>query len=839
MLIDYSARHLDLAFDLVLPGVPTVSRTPLKPRKSVRPEHTPLPELLPAELVRKPSSPSQKSLNSTSITPDVLDKNALGLPRKRGRPAKKPISEAICEEDIVGLKILQASKDGEATTTWGPAAEEPIDVQEPPVEPKVKKRRRRCSIGQQPKKRTRVNPLVELGESQINSILSLSHLQEASNEKNFVALVEAINKESQQKGTQSSRHPYVPNADKTKGQKGRGRPRRESKVPDGQLLRSNKDPVLSRSPMIESHAEKHEYPDLKIMEEQKHSVAPLTSQKGGRPKKKKDEAEILVNKRQRKPEATAVTSLRMPESKVATLSNSTALEEPETTQSVPAVEGPKLIKKTRGRPKAAGKSSKVAVDQQELAQNREMESTARRESSFEQPAFSKPKPKKRRKVIGQQAPRRRPPKSLNMIQMAEEKNLTVDKIPLQPSYDRASEVEGDQATKARGVSNDTKLDEQDVPKPAAAPPKKRGRPPKIKVPIENKTPIKSRQTRTAKPTQPDRTEADFPTDLIQDKPPVSSTQPTQSVSPSAPAPPQPKKRGRSKKQLPLSSDPSTASQIQKSKPTRKPRAPRTKSIRQPPPDSVPISTQERVPSANTISVPCPNAPTALPDTEVPHGRSVLKQVAQEPSLGFDGENDLELREAPSKKMEIDTHVEDDRSNRRRAMSEAPAGNKGGVAVTAAIVATGTSNCFLDASSGSPMLPAQEIPDETHRSNHVFQDLDASAEADARAKKERMDAFAQPRRAASEVPASGLKKSSQLVRKAERGKEVVARWERLARASGIARKEREPSILGKRGGGRLGGFLRKLGGEEISNELQGILDQVKGVPVEEEGDMKVS
>ncbi|KAL9034225.1 MAG: hypothetical protein Q9214_007141, partial [Letrouitia sp. 1 TL-2023] len=579
-------------------------------------------------------------------------------------------------------------------------------------EPEVKKRKRHCSIGQRPKKRTRVNPLAEREESQTNSVLLPSPPQEVDYGKDTASLNETINKDPKQKSTGSIRHPYVRTVDKTKIQKGRGRPRKESEVPDGQLLQSNKDIVLSHSLTIESHIKEHEDPDLETTEEQKHSEAPLTGRKRGRPKKRKDEAEILVNRRQRKPQATAVDSTRMSETKLATPSNSAAFEELETTQNVPAVQRPKLTKKTRGRPKVADKSPKVAVSQQELGQDRETESTAWKEPSFEQLASSKPKPKKRR-VIGQQRPRQKPPRSFTMIQMVEDKSLVADKIPLQSSYDRASEVQGDQATKGRGIFNDTKPNEQDVLKPAAAPPKKRGRPPKIRLPMEKKMPLKPRQTRTAKPNEPDRTEADFPTDPIQDKPPASNTQPTQLISPPTPALPQPKKRGRPKKQLPASSDSLTQSQTQQSKSTKRPRAPMTKNIRQPSPDSVPIPTQERVPSdkalaANTTSAPSPDSPTALPDNEVLNSGNTIKQIAQEPNLNFDGGNDLPLADASSKKTKTNTHVEGLLGERRRAMSEAPAGNKKRVAVPAAA----NSNCLLDASSEFPVLPEQEGSGET-------------------------------------------------------------------------------------------------------------------------------
>ncbi|KAL9612136.1 MAG: hypothetical protein Q9167_003252 [Letrouitia subvulpina] len=839
---DPNARDLNLAFDLILPGVPAVSRTPLKSGKSMRSGLTPLPDLPPAKSVHKSSNPSQRSLNSTRITPKVSKlvpnvsiKKASGPPRKRGRPPKKPIHEVIQEEDIVSLKLSQACKYGEATTILQPAAQEVIDVQKAVAEPKVKKRKRRCSIGQQPKKRTRVIPPAEREKSQTDNVLLPSSSQEVNNRKDTASLIETINEDPQQKGVGSSQHPCVRTLDELKGQKGRGRRRKEREVFDGRSPQSNKDPVLNQCLSIENHVKEHESSDLKTTEEQKHSEAQLAVRKRGRPRKKKDEAEILVNKRQRKPRATVSNSARISETKLAISPNSAAFEELETAQDFPSVQRPKLIKKTRGRPKATGKSPKGAVNYEESAQDREAEPTAWKEQSFEQPAFSKPKPK-RRKAIGQQRPRQRPPKSFTTVQMTEDMSLTADKNPLQPLYQVASGVESDQGTRERGIFDDTKPDEQKVLKPAAAPPKRRGRPPKIKVPTENKIPMKPRQTRTAHTNQLDRIEADFQTDSISDKPPASDTQPTQTNSPPASTLPQPKKRGRPKKHLPPSSDPLIASQTQKSKPTRKPRAPMTKNIRQPPPDSVPILTQERAPSdqalvPNTTSALGSELSAALPDKEVHSGGSVLKQVAQDPNLTFDGVNDLEPRDTLRTKRKTEGHVED-LGLRRRAMSEAPARNKGRVAMTAAVAATTASNGLLDASIESPVLPAQEVSDETRGFNHVFQDLDTDAENEAgRAKKRKTDSLAQPRRAMSEVPVSGFKESA---RKAEKGRDVMARWERLARASGVARKEREPSILAKMGGGRLGGFLRKLGGEEISDELQGILDQVKGVPVEGEG-----
>lgn len=134
------ARDISLAFDLELPGVPRVSKTPLKPQRSGRPRKTPQPELPSSRSTRKtPKATKIQIIRATRRTP------ATARGRKiEGAIAKEGDGDGELVYDAQGSGPAQ--HDGRGPTKKRKALEDIPETQ--PVAP-PKKRRKRKSIGQQ------------------------------------------------------------------------------------------------------------------------------------------------------------------------------------------------------------------------------------------------------------------------------------------------------------------------------------------------------------------------------------------------------------------------------------------------------------------------------------------------------------------------------------------------------------------------------------------------------------------------------------------------------------------------------------------------------------------
>lgn len=95
-------------FDLVLPGQENAATEPLQPIKSGRSRKTPQPELPPQRSSRRTPKPEITQLQRSS-----RKTLATGVTKKRGRPAKKAISDVV--EDLSTSRVTQADEEGVST----------------------------------------------------------------------------------------------------------------------------------------------------------------------------------------------------------------------------------------------------------------------------------------------------------------------------------------------------------------------------------------------------------------------------------------------------------------------------------------------------------------------------------------------------------------------------------------------------------------------------------------------------------------------------------------------------------------------------------------------------
>ncbi|KAL9046563.1 MAG: hypothetical protein Q9206_007050, partial [Seirophora lacunosa] len=145
------AREISLAFDLDLPGIPRVSKTPLKPQKSGRSKKTPQPD---ASLTRS----THKTPKSTNIVPTLSSRRTPAIARQRATKAKAPVESNADVDDPSTTQTTQAVQDtnGALSTHKRKALD---DIEETESANPPKKKRKRKSIGQQSLKRKPRAPL--------------------------------------------------------------------------------------------------------------------------------------------------------------------------------------------------------------------------------------------------------------------------------------------------------------------------------------------------------------------------------------------------------------------------------------------------------------------------------------------------------------------------------------------------------------------------------------------------------------------------------------------------------------------------------------------------------
>ncbi|KAI4113011.1 MAG: hypothetical protein LQ345_005927 [Seirophora villosa] len=145
------AREISLAFDLDLPGIPRVSKTPLKPQKSGRSKKTPQSD---PPLTRS----THKTPKSTKIAPTLSSRRTPAIARQRATKAKATVQSTPDVGDPDTTQATQAVQDtnGTPSTHKRKALDE---IQETESVNPPKKKRKRKSIGQQSSKRKPRVPL--------------------------------------------------------------------------------------------------------------------------------------------------------------------------------------------------------------------------------------------------------------------------------------------------------------------------------------------------------------------------------------------------------------------------------------------------------------------------------------------------------------------------------------------------------------------------------------------------------------------------------------------------------------------------------------------------------
>lgn len=135
------ARDINLAFDLELPEILRVSKTPLKPQKSGKSRKTPQPELSAPRLTRR-------TPKSTKNEPTLASKRTPATARRRTIKAPVVIADSAADEIVHQNQISQSVQcNGEGPSTKKRKALD--EVPETHTVAPTKKRRKRKSIGQQ------------------------------------------------------------------------------------------------------------------------------------------------------------------------------------------------------------------------------------------------------------------------------------------------------------------------------------------------------------------------------------------------------------------------------------------------------------------------------------------------------------------------------------------------------------------------------------------------------------------------------------------------------------------------------------------------------------------
>ncbi|KAI4136249.1 MAG: hypothetical protein LQ341_005751, partial [Variospora aurantia] len=145
------ARDINLAFDLELPGIPRVLKTPLKPQKSGRSRKTPQQEVESSRCIRK-------TPQSTKTLPTLSLRRTPATTRQRATKAKVTVEACSDIDDATKTQVIKSAQDvGGALPTHKRKALDDIPETESITPPK--KKRKRKSIGQQSLKKKPRAPL--------------------------------------------------------------------------------------------------------------------------------------------------------------------------------------------------------------------------------------------------------------------------------------------------------------------------------------------------------------------------------------------------------------------------------------------------------------------------------------------------------------------------------------------------------------------------------------------------------------------------------------------------------------------------------------------------------
>ncbi|KAI4136739.1 MAG: hypothetical protein L6R39_007637 [Caloplaca ligustica] len=547
-------RNINLAFDLELPGVPRVSKTPLKPQKSSRLRKTPEPKLLLSQSIRK-------TPGIAKVLPSLSSRRTPATARRRATKEPSTVASATEGNSIhhTGIsEIAQAS--GEKTGTKKRKALEDISENQIPALPR--KRRKRKSIGQQsltkkPRASSRAKPTTPV-------LKAASRSRKAQDDKPELSEVIA---EQPDKTVQEDERTQLT-----------AKPQTRKRKPISQAQKSKKEPATVHPDAPENQEEVAEQVQEAANLGSSAELASVQPRVPSKPRKRKRRLVVQSPKKRKKPSPEELPPI-VEES--ADISTAAAPRDPAASPATAAgaikAKGTKRGRKPKSTPQGHVKPSEELTGPAltaAISDPAQADAPQADEVQSQSPGdLMTPKRKgRKRKSISQNSFRKKkdlkcPPGPQSGTEISQPEVSQIN-TPAEAAVAPATRRKG---RSKKGVAppegtEDVALGSiPDVPQPAEAP-KKRGRPKKIKTADNPAKPFEIIQSSTEKKKQKDLSEkakfmnhaATAPSAV---QPPfiAGAYAPTAVQQPAPEQPPVVKKRGRPKKQataLPVA-EPST------------------------------------------------------------------------------------------------------------------------------------------------------------------------------------------------------------------------------------------------------------------------------------------
>ncbi|KAL8644455.1 MAG: hypothetical protein Q9210_007249, partial [Variospora velana] len=281
------ARDINLAFDLELPGILRVSKTPLKPQKSGRSRKTPQPEV-------ESSRPIRKTPKLTKTLPTLSSRRTPATTRQRATKAKVAVEACSDIDDATKTKVTESAQDvSRAIPTHKRKALD--DIPEPESITPPKKKRKRKLIGQQSLKKRPRAPLKSKDTMKLPNPILPARKPELKNPKVTQEQLKEAPKETSALAAEKQNSAGVGKEQTTT------RPQRRTRRPVAPALKLKKKPVAThldvRENEIGQQAEMHEPPKF---ESQSESM-PVEKDAKPKPRKRKRKAIVQSPKKRRKP----------------------------------------------------------------------------------------------------------------------------------------------------------------------------------------------------------------------------------------------------------------------------------------------------------------------------------------------------------------------------------------------------------------------------------------------------------------------------------------------------------------------------------------------------------
>ncbi|KAL9018758.1 MAG: hypothetical protein Q9185_003988 [Variospora sp. 1 TL-2023] len=281
------ARDINLAFDLELPGIPRVLKTPLKPQKSGRSRKTPQPEVESSRSIRK-------TPKSTKPLPTLSSRRTPATTRQRATKAEVTVEARSDIDDATKTQVIQSAQDvGGALPAHKRKALDDIPETESITPPK--KKRKRKSIGQQSLKKKPRAPLRSKDTMTLPNPILPAQEPELNNFKVTQEQLEEVPKEVSALAADKQNPAEVGKEQTTSG------PQRRTQKPVAPALKLKKKPVATqldvRKNEIGQQAVMQEPPKV---ESQSESM-PLEKDAKPKSRKRKRKAIIQSPSKRRKP----------------------------------------------------------------------------------------------------------------------------------------------------------------------------------------------------------------------------------------------------------------------------------------------------------------------------------------------------------------------------------------------------------------------------------------------------------------------------------------------------------------------------------------------------------